>query len=220
MVKKSLKNQKINNMSKKEESKKKLANLSSNPFKINNFSRTNNLKIIRDNFFSLSREELKKITEEVSVTGRVMRVRDFGSLIFADLMDQTANIQLMINKNEQFKDLNIGDIIGVEGIVCKSQKGELSLEVKKFTLLSKCLKPLPDTHYGFSDTEERFRKRYLDFIINSEKREILVVRHQVIQKIRQFLDQKEFIEIETPILVSDASGAQAKPFITHHNKLQ
>ena len=96
MVKKSLKNQKINNMSKKEESKKKLANLSSNPFKINNFSRTNNLKIIRDNFFSLSREELKKITEEVSVTGRVMRVRDFGSLIFADLMDLLQKLMMLL----------------------------------------------------------------------------------------------------------------------------
>src|SRR6185295_4846025 len=106
-----------------------------------------------------------------------------------------------------------------KGTICKTDKGELSIEVKEFILLSKCLKPLPDIHYGFNDTEERFRKRYLDFIINSEKKDILITRHKIIQNIRQFLDQKEFIEIETPILVSEASGAQAKPFTTHHNKL-
>src|SRR5205814_889700 len=92
-------------------------------------------------------------------------------------------------------------------------------EVEEFVLLSKCLKPLPDIHYGFNDAEERFRKRYLDFIINSENKKNLITRHKIIQSIRQFLDQKEFVEIETPILVSEASGAQAKPFITHHNKL-
>ncbi|CAG8766624.1 2514_t:CDS:1, partial [Ambispora leptoticha] len=166
-----------------------------------------------------NKEELVEKNEKVSIAGRILRIRSFGNLIFANLVDQTGKIQLKISKNKDFAELDVGDIIGVKGIICKTDKGELSVEVKEFILLSKCLKPLPDIHYGFNDLEERFRKRYLDFIINSEKREILIIRHQIIQNIRQFLDQRGFIEIETPILVSEASGAQAKPFITYHNKL-
>src|SRR5207247_5872317 len=99
-------------------------------------------------------------------------------------------------------------------------KQELTIEVEKFTVLTKCHQSLPDTaHYGFKDTDERFRKRYLDLLVNVENRQILIRRHEVIRAIRKFLDDQEFIEIETPILVSSASGAQAKPFITHHNKL-
>ncbi|CAG8822261.1 11919_t:CDS:1, partial [Racocetra persica] len=100
-----------------------------------------------------------------------------------------------------------------------TDKGQLSVEVKEFVLLSRCLRPIPSSYYGFSDTEERFRNRPLDFIINKQKKEIFFTRHQLIKNIRQFLEEKKFIEIETPILVSEASGAQAKPFITHHNKL-
>ncbi|CAI2191613.1 4511_t:CDS:2 [Funneliformis geosporum] len=165
------------------------------------------------------REKLTKLN-----TNPFQQTKSFGKLIFANLVDQTGTIQLKAVQNKEFAELDIGDIIGVKGVVCKTDKQkdtqELSLEVKEFVLLSKCLKPLPDaSYYGMSDIEERFRKRYLDFIINSEKREIFITRHKIIQNIRQFLDKREFIEIETPILVSAASGAQAKPFITHHNKL-
>src|SRR5436305_4804188 len=113
-----------------------------------------------------------------------MRIRNFGNLTFADLVDQTGIIQLKVSKSKDFTELDIGDIIGVKGIVCRTDKGELSIEVKEFVLLSKCLKSLPDIHYGFHDTEERFRKRYLDFIINSERRDILITRHRIIQNIR------------------------------------
>jgi len=199
--------------------KKKLNNLSQNPFQQTKFARTSSAKKITNLFSQFSKEELAKKNERVSIAGRILRIRNFGNLTFSNLVDQTGTIQLKVSKNKEFTELDIGDIIGVKGTICKTDKGELSVEVEEFTLLSKCLKPLPDIHYGFNDTEERFRKRYLDFIINSEKKKILIVRHKIIQSIRQFLDQKEFVEIETPILVSEASGAQAKPFITHHNKL-
>ncbi|KLL05331.1 MAG: lysyl-tRNA synthetase [Mycoplasmataceae bacterium RV_VA103A] len=199
--------------------KKKLVNFSQNPFQQNKFVRTNNIGEIIQLFSQFNKEELAEKKEKVSVAGRILRIRSFGNLIFANLVDQTGTIQLKVSKNKDFAELDIGDIIGVKGFICKTDKGELSIEVKEFILLSKCLRPLPDIHYGFNDVEERFRNRHLDFIINSEKREILVIRHKIVKNIRQFLDQREFIEIETPILVSEASGAQAKPFITRHNKL-
>jgi lysyl-tRNA synthetase, class II len=199
--------------------KKKLTNLPQNPFRINKFIRNSVIPAIIQSFSQFSKEELVEKNKKINIAGRILRIRNFGNLIFANLADQTGIIQLKVNKNKDFAGLDIGDIIGIKGIICKTDKGELSVEVKEFVLLSKCLRPLPDIHYGFSDTEERFRKRYLDFIINPKKRDILITRHKIIQNIRHFLDQKEFIEIETPILVSEASGAQAKPFITHHNKL-
>src|SRR6185312_6539879 len=170
--------------------RKKLADLSSSPFQQTKFIRTNSVGEIVQLFSQFNKEELVKKSQKASIAGRILRIRSFGNLVFANLADQTGTIQLKISKNKEFAELDIGDIIGIKGIICKTDKGELSVEVKEFVLLSKCLKPLPDIHYGFNDTEERFRKRYLDFI-----------------------------EIETPILVSEASGAQAKPFITHHNKL-
>ncbi|MEG7979321.1 MAG: lysine--tRNA ligase [Mollicutes bacterium UO1] len=199
--------------------KKKLADLLPNPFQQTNFIRTNSIQKIIQLFSEFNKEELAKKNEKADIAGRILRVRSFGNLIFANLADQTATIQLKVSKNKEFLELDIGDIIGIKGAVCKTDKGELSIEVKEFILLSKCLKQLPDTHYGFSDTEERFRKRYLDFIINSKNREIFITRHQIIKGIRELLDKRDFIEIETPILVSQASGAQAKPFITHYNKL-
>ncbi|CAH1755741.1 9169_t:CDS:2 [Entrophospora sp. SA101] len=201
--------------------KKKLNNLLQNPFQQTKFIRTSNIQKIIQLFSHLPQDELARIEEKVSIAGRIMPLRNFGNLIFADLADQTGIIQLKVSKNKDFAELDSGDIIGIKGIICKTNKGELSVEVKEFILLSKCLKPIPDTsYYGFTDIEERFRKRYLDFITNRENRKIFIIRHKVIQSIRKFLDEREFIEIETPILVSEASGAQAKPFITHHNKLQ
>src|SRR6266513_1755583 len=154
--------------------KKKFAELTQNPFQTTRFSKTTNIHSIIKQFSQFSKEELTKKSENTSIAGRILRIRSFGSLIFANLVDQTGIIQLKVSKNKDFLELDIGDIVGARGIVCKTDKGELSVEVNEFILLSKCLKPLPDIHYGFSDTEERFRKRYLDFIINSEKRDILI----------------------------------------------
>ncbi|CAG8456909.1 27253_t:CDS:2 [Gigaspora margarita] len=196
--------------------KKKLADLSQNPFQQNRFSKTHNIQIIIKLFSQFSKEELIEKKEKVSIAGRITGKRMF----FADLTDQSGTIQLKFSsKNEDLAKLDNGSIIGVKGIVCRTDKGQLSVEVKEFILLSKCSKPLPSSYYGLNDTEERFRNRHLDFIINKQKKEIFFLRHQVIKNIRQFLEEKSFVEIETPILVSEASGAQAKPFVTHHNKL-
>lgn len=203
--------------------KKKLQiqrNHQQNPFLITKFSRTTDLQTISEKFSVFSREELKEKNFSVKVSGRILRLRNFGQLIFALLNDQKASLQLMVSQKPHFNELDIGDIIGVEGIVSKSQKGELSIQVNEFTLLSKCLKPFPELYQGFSSIEDRFRQRYLDLAINRSKRVILLERFQIIKAIREFLNQQGFIEVETPILVSTASGAQAKPFVTYHQKLE
>ncbi|CAG8598097.1 948_t:CDS:1 [Racocetra persica] len=193
------------------------------PFQQTRFTRTSDIQTIIKLFSQFSKEELMKKNQEVSIAGRMTGKRMF----FADLTDQSETIQLKFSsENKKFAELDNGDIIGVvRGIVCRTDTQEkknerkLSVEVEEFSLLSKCLRPIPSSYYGLSDTEERFRNRPLDFIVNKQKKEIFFLRHQVIKNIRQFLEEKKFIEIETPILVSEASGAQAKPFITHHNKL-
>ncbi|CAG8636819.1 8094_t:CDS:1 [Racocetra fulgida] len=180
------------------------------------FTRSSNSQKIKKLFSQFSKEELMEKKEIVCIAGRMTRKRMF----FADLTDQSGTIQLKFSsKSEDLAKLDNGSIIGVKGIICRTDKGQLSVEVKELVLLSRCSRPIPSFYYGFSDNEERFRNRPLDFIINRQKKEIFFLRHQVIKNIRQFLEEKEFIEIETPILVSEASGAQAKPFITHHNKL-
>ena len=192
-----------------------------NIFRQTRFSRTCQLREILDSFSNFSREDLLKKEEGVSVAGRIMRIRNFGRLVFSDLMDETAVIQLKADNDQSFsKNVGVGDIIGLMGVICKTNKGELSLQVKNFVLLSKCFKSLPDAHYGFTDIEERFRRRYLDFVVNLSSRRILLTRHRLIRSIRSFLDNLGFIEVETPILVSEASGAQAQPFVTYHKKLQ
>ncbi|MCE8163721.1 MAG: lysine--tRNA ligase [Candidatus Moeniiplasma glomeromycotorum] len=198
-----------------------MVELINNPFQQTRFSRTSDIETIISKFSQFSKEELAEKNEKVSLAGRMTRKRMF----FADLTDQSGVIQLKFNsKNKDFEELNNGDIIGVKGIICKTDrqkdKPELSIEIKGFVLLTKCLESLPAAHYGLKDTEERFRNRSLDFIINKEKKAIFFLRHKIIKNIRDFLDKKGFIEIETPVLVSEASGAQAKPFITHHNKLR
>src|SRR5436305_4931804 len=177
-------------------------------------ARINSNQEIINCYGSLSKEELNERNIQLSVRGRIIRKR----LCFAVLRDQTNDIQLMVNKS--FKIVKEGDIIQAKGTVYRTDRKELSVEVDNFIILAKCQRNLPDAlYYGFKDTEERFRKRYLDFIINTKKKEIFFTRHKIIKNIRQFLGQREFIEIETPILVSAASGAQARPFITKHNKL-
>src|SRR5215213_2636187 len=209
-------------LSQEELRKKKFISLSQNPFQQTKFAKTSSIRLIIQQFSHFDKQQLAEKREKASLAGRMTRKR----MIFADLTDQSGTIQLdFSSKKKEFAELDNGDIIGVKGIICrtdvqeKRNRQELSIEVEEFVLLSKCFKHLQKTHYGLKDTEERFRNRPLDFIINKEKKEIFFVRHKIIKNIRQFLDQKEFIEVETPVLVSEASGAQAKPFITHHNKL-
>jgi lysyl-tRNA synthetase class 2 len=200
-----------------EESRKnKLSETSRNPFRQNKFSRTADINLVIQQFSQFSKQQLLEKEQKVSLAGRMTRKR----MTFADLSDQSGTIQIKFSdKKKEFKEIDNGDIIGIEGFVCRTDTKELSIEIKEFVLLSKCFKHLPSTYYGLENKEERFRNRHLDFIVNSECRMIFFIRHKVIQGIRHFLDQKNFTEFETPILVSQASGAQAKPFITHHNKL-
>ena len=163
---------------------------------------------------------------EVKIAGRVMAIRGHGKASFGTLADRTGNIQIYFKldvlgeeKYSQFKLLDIGDIIGLRGQVFKTKRGELTVRVEDFDLLSKSLRPLPEKFHGLKDVEIRYRQRYLDLIVNPEVRETFLKRTKIIQAIRQYLDERNFVEVETPILSTIAGGAAARPFITHHNTL-
>ena len=163
---------------------------------------------------------------DVSIKGRILQGRSFGKLSFFDLLDNTGKIQLLVDKsNMSKKELSLienydsGDIIGVLGEIMKTKKGELSIKVKSSTILSKSLKTLPEKWHGLKDKETRFRQRYLDFIVNPDSKKTIEIRSKIINLIRNFMESKGFIEVETPILQPKAGGAIAKPFTTHHNAL-
>lgn len=162
----------------------------------------------------------------VSIAGRLMAKRGMGKSSFCDLNDRDGKIQLFIRINdlgdesyEEFKKLDIGDIIGVKGTVFKTRMGEISVRVSEYTLLSKSLRPLPEKFHGLKDTDTRYRQRYLDLIVNPEVRKTFIIRSKIISSIRSFLDSRGFLEVETPILNTIPGGAAARPFITHHNTL-
>ena len=163
---------------------------------------------------------------DVSIKGRILQARSFGKLSFFDLLDNTGKIQLLIDKSNMskkelsfFENYDSGDIIGALGEIMKTKKGELSIKVKSSTILSKSLKTLPEKWHGLKDKETRFRQRYLDFIVNPDTKKTIEARSKIINLIRNFMESKGFIEVETPILQPKAGGAIAKPFTTHHNAL-
>jgi len=165
--------------------------------------------------------------EEISVAGRITAIRRMGKSSFFDVRDSSGKIQLLFQNTNQleaerlelFKDLDIGDIIGVEGTLLRTKSGEPTIRVANFTLLAKSLQPLPEKWHGLSDVDKRYRQRYLDLIANTEVKEVFKMRSQVITAIRQFLNQRGFIEVETPVLQPAAGGALARPFTTHHHAL-
>ena len=165
--------------------------------------------------------------KEVTVAGRIMAIRRMGKSSFFDIRDGSAKIQLLFRSTNQldeknlklFKDLDIGDIIGVKGTLLRTKTDEPTVGVADFTLLAKSLQPLPEKWHGLSDIDKRYRQRYLDLIANSEAKRTFQVRSQVISAIRQFLDQRGFMEVETPVLQPSAGGALARPFTTHHQAL-
>ncbi len=165
--------------------------------------------------------------DKVNVAGRIMANRSMGKSAFVDIRDGSGKIQLLFqdinqlaeDKLKLFKDLDIGDIIGVEGNLLRTKTGEPTVRVADFTLLAKSLRPLPEKWHGLSDVDTRYRQRYLDLISNPETKETFKVRSQVITAIRQFLNQRGFLEVETPVLQPSAGGALARPFITHHHAL-
>ena len=164
--------------------------------------------------------------ESVALAGRVMAVRGHGKASFAHLMDMSGRIQIYFRHDvlgddlyDNFQLLDIGDVIGLQGLVFKTQKGEISVKVTSFEILAKSLRPLPEKWHGLKDVETRYRQRYLDLIVNPDVRHTFVLRSKIIKAIRRYLDERDFLEVETPMMHPIAGGAAARPFITHHNAL-
>ena len=190
------------------------------------FDRTHTLTEVRDHWED--RVEIGTTSDDiVSVAGRVWTRRVQGKLVFVTLREGPGELQLFVNKAELgddafarfLEEIERGDWVGVEGAVMKTKKGELSVNVKAFTLLSKSLRPLPEKWHGLSDTDTRFRQRYVDLIANDEARRIFAIRFGAVAAMRSFLGERGFIEVETPVLHPILGGATARPFVTHHNAL-
>ena len=189
------------------------------PFQIVKYDQTHHSAQIRENY-----EELEG--KDVSVAGRMMFKRVMGKASFCNVQDREGRIQVYVARDEigedaykAFKKMDIGDIVGVKGFVFKTKTGEISIHAKEFILLAKSLYPLPEKFHGLTDTDQRYRQRYLDLIMNEESREVFLKRSKIIQEIRNFLSGRDFIEVETPMLVSNPGGAAARPFETHYNAL-
>lgn len=189
------------------------------PFRITKYEVTHHSRDIKDHF-----DELEG--KEVSVAGRLMAKRVMGKASFCNVQDLPGNIQCYVARDSvgdesyaDFKKFDVGDIVGVKGEVFRTQKGEMSIHVAQITLLSKSLQILPEKYHGLVNTDIRYRQRYTDLIMNEEVKETFVKRSKIISAIRRYLDVQGFMEVETPMLVSNAGGAAARPFETHFNAL-
>ncbi len=190
-----------------------------NPYQITKFDQTHHAQQIKDTY--TDGEEMN-----VSVAGRIMSKRIMGKAGFAHLQDGSGSIQLYVSRDSlgeenyaAFKSMDIGDIVGVKGYVFTTRTGEISVHAQSVTLLSKSLQVLPEKYHGLKDTDARYRQRYVDLIVNPEVRDVFVKRSRIISQIRRVLDDRGFLEVETPVLHTIAGGANARPFITHHNTL-
>ena len=208
-----------------EERRKKLAELrQANEAFPNDFKRKHLAQELKNEFDEFSKEELEKKKAKGVVAGRIMLRRMMGKASFTTIQDFSGRIQLYIRADEisnydEFKNYDLGDIVGAEGTIFKTNTGELSIHVKKLKLLTKSLRPLPEKHLGLTDTEIRYRKRYLDLLTNPESLEVFKTRAEIINNIRAFLLADDFIEVETPMMHPIPGGATARPFVTHHNSL-
>lgn len=189
------------------------------PFTITKFERTNHISDIRDNYADYE-------GKVVTVAGRMMSKRVMGKMSFADLRDGSDKIQLCVKRDEmgdeeykKYKKFDIGDILGVTGEVFTTQKGEISIRTSKIVLLSKSLRPLPEKFHGLTNTDLRYRQRYVDLIMNPDVKRTFVLRSKIMTAIRNYLDSRDYMEVETPILNTIPGGANARPFVTHHNTL-
>ena len=198
---------------------KELQAAGEDPFQITKFDWDHTSQQIKDRFDALEGQEVK-------VAGRLMSKRGMGKVSFCDLQDRDGRIQLYARQDEmdeavykQFKKYDIGDIVGVDGEVFRTKRGEMSVRVKNVTLLSKSLLPLPEKFHGLQDRETRYRQRYVDLIVNPEVKRAFVIRSQFVKHVRDFLDGRGYMEVETPVLNTISGGATARPFITHHNTL-
>ncbi len=196
-----------------------LTNAGKSPFDITKFNRTHLSQEVRDNYEALEQKD-------VTVAGRIMSKRIMGKASFCTIQDSTGKIQSYVSTNDlgeekykEFKTYDVGDIIGITGFVFKTRTEEISVHAKEITLLSKSLRPLPEKFHGLKDMDLRYRQRYIDLIVNPEVKDTFVKRSKIISEIRKILDEKGYLEVETPILNTISGGATARPFITHHNTL-
>ena len=223
--------------------RQKLADLQAagkDPFQITKFDQTHHADDVRNNIDQLevvigTDEEGKSIIPEMSeipaekivtLAGRIMFKRVMGKASFANIRDRKGDMQIYVSKNDlgeeayaDFKKMDVGDIVGVKGFAFKTKTGEITVHTKELTLLSKSLQTLPEKYHGLTDNDMRYRQRYLDLIMNKDSRDVFVKRSKMIREIRNFLDGRDFMEVETPMLVHNAGGAAARPFETHYNSL-
>ncbi len=192
-----------------------------NNFKLDSYSTE-----ILEKYSETSKEELEKISKKFKLAGRIIAIRNFGKASFAVLQDFKGKIQLYFHKKilkEEYdffnNNVDIGDILGIEGSIFKTKTEEITIIVEKFQILTKSLRPLPEKWHGLTDKEKRYRQRYVDLIINQDVKKVFLMRNKIIKLIREFLDARDFIEVETPMMHPVAGGATAKPFETFHNAL-
>ena len=188
------------------------------------FDRTGWAQEIKDKYASVEHDEFENMDDQYTVAGRIMFIRKMGKASFFTIQDKTGKIQIYISINDigeesytLFKSADIGDIVGVRGRVMKTQTGEVTIKCLEYTPLVKALKPLPEKFHGLTDIEERYRRRYVDLIMNEDSKRVAFLRPKIIRCIQNFMDGQGFTEVETPILSTLLTGASARPFITHHN---
>jgi lysyl-tRNA synthetase class 2 len=197
----------------------KLQEMGRNPFVVENWDVTHHSGYIKENFEAME-------GEKVSMAGRIMAKRQMGKASFIDIQDKEGRIQVYVRQDaitkeeyEIFLTYDLGDIVGIVGEVFKTKYGEISVKAEELVLLTKALQPLPDKWHGLKDTDLRYRQRYVDLIVNPEVKDTFILRSKIIKEIRQYLEGRGFLEVDTPILTTIAGGANARPFSTHHNTL-
>ncbi|MBQ1305815.1 MAG: lysine--tRNA ligase [Erysipelotrichales bacterium] len=188
------------------------------------YDRTADSKSIFEKYDAYTKEELEEMAVDVKVAGRIMSKRRMGKIGFIHIQDRYGQLQIYLRKDvmtdedyEMFKVSDIGDIIGIEGPVCRTDTGMLSVKCVKFVHLTKALRPLPEKFHGLTDVEERYRRRYVDLIMNEDAKKVAFLRPKIVSCIRRYMESQNFTEVETPILTTLLTGASARPFITHHN---
>ena len=192
----------------------------------NDFKPSTTCFAVMDEFGGLKKEALAEESQEAKLAGRIVAIRSFGKASFVHIQDRTGKLQIYVKKDKVgedvyalFKDFDVGDFIGTEGTLFRTKTDELTVEARSVRLLSKGLSPLPEKFHGLTNVEMRYRQRYLDLIANAESREVFLKRTRIIKLIRDFLNERDFIEVETPMMQPIPGGAAARPFVTHHNAL-